>query len=380
MKKILALVVGGNQLLFALQAKHTIHKNDEMDIVYRDIYIDEEAALSVFDGVYRCKTSDRPPKRDGFRCFCCPQYAIKKYYADIDIEQYSDILFWHVDYLLYFIYKFSCYSGREFAWSLLPEGAGLYCISKRIFDSSINYGYKVISKFINFIDNRVFKFPSQVAKKVRNAYYINPRFAIDSCEYDKIEIPPIEVSDNSFLNQVNAVFKYNHECIHDKVIFLDGGLQGSRETALDSDKVDELLLLISNELGKDNVILKRKHGVDQSQYPESVKNSVTIYEDENMPWELICLNGDLNNCILISVPSSAIILPYIMGGVMEETYMLERKLIGWKLDTSLDDHSNNMYEMIMYETDCYNIIGSMEQLKNVLQKVSQKISIKRMNS
>lgn len=366
MKKILAIVVGGNQLLFAIQAKHTIHKNDKMDIVYRKIDIDEAEAREVFDGVYRCKSNDQPRKIDAIKCFFYPQYAIKKYYADIDLDNYTDILFWHPDYLHYFIYKYSCYSKRKYNWHLLPEGLGVYVIDKYAIHTNVKYGFFPISAIIQAIDKSVWGYPINAEECVKSAYYIDSEYATSKDGFDVAEIPKFDSSDRAYLNRINRIFKYKRKPIDHKVLFLDGGMLGSRSELYDSDKVDNLLITLGSRLGRDNVILKRKHGIGMEQYSDAIKKSVSVYYNEDIPWELMCLNGDIDNCIIISIPSSAIILPYLFCGYTQNTYMINGELIGWKFDKKLGNLLCRTYEKIVNNSIYYRIVEKEEDIEELI--------------
>lgn len=361
-KHILAIVVGGNQLLFAIQAKHTIHSNDEFDIVYRNIDIDENETKKIFDNVYKSKSNDAPPKWNALRCFLNPEYAVKKYYADIDLNKYTDILFWHADWLHYFLYKYSYLKKHKYNWHLLPEGLGAYIIGGYEISSRKKYGHAPISKLIEYIDNKRYGYPEKAANVVEDAYYIQAKYALTKDLIRQIDMPPFDTTDKEYINLINTVLKYRHTMIKDKVIILDGGLGGSREDYYNPQKMDKIIEIIANKYGKENVLLKRKHGIEKRDYPTELINKVTDYTNQDMPWELICLNEDIVNSRIVSVVSSACILPFIFNEFNVQTGMIGDELLNYKYDDIVRTRFEEIYKMISDNNSNYSFISKEDEI------------------
>ena len=358
MKKILALVVGGNQLLFAIQAKHTIHINDEFDIAYRNIDIDEVAAKSIFDNVYRIKSNDGPSKSKALRCFLNPEYAVKKYYANIDLGKYTDILFWHPDWLHYFLYKYSCLKKHKYHWHLLPEGLGLYLIRGYNISSRKKYGRALLSPIVELIDKIKYGYPENASNIVEDAYFIQAKYALNNDNIKQVNLLPFDIADTEFISLVNQILKYKHTIINDKIIILDGGLEGSRKDYYNPEKMDKIIEFIANKYGREKVLLKRKHDIPLTEYPKELIEKVTDYPGNNMPWELICLNNDIKNSLIISVPSSAVILPYIFSGFCNETYMIDYELLDVELNEWLQSRYKEIYSRISFSQPSYKLYDS----------------------
>ncbi|WP_034445899.1 hypothetical protein [Butyrivibrio sp. AE2032] len=370
-KRILAIVVGGNQLLFAIQIKKTIHKSDAMDIAYRKITIDEEAALEIFDGVYKCNDDIPPKKRDALKCYCNPKYAIRKYYSNIDIDKYTDIFYWHPDYMHYFIYKYSCYSGTKYCWHLLPEGLGLYLLDKYELLITKKYGRGFWARVIQNRDSIKWEYPQKASTIVQDAYFIQADYAVMGEPIKCVDVPPFEKEDKDFLKLINRVFKYENSIIANKIIILDGGIDESRHrNYYDVDTMDRIILTVIDKVGRNNVLLKCKHGVGPEQYSDEIRDKVIFYSDNRMPWELVCLNDDLRNCIIISVVSSAIILPYLFNEYKQMTYILCDELLSYGYNT---DDVERVYRKIAEKEPCYGYIKSWDDIEKVIDGFAKTI-------
>lgn len=362
-KRGLIIVTGGNSFLFAAQIKHTLYKNIPIDMVYYDVDIDEGAARELFDGVYKCKPNVAPLRRDAINCFLNPQYAIRKYYVDVDVKLYTDIFFWIPSWLHYFLYKFSCYSGHKYHWHLYPEGAGAYLY---VYPSVgvKRYGYKWIANIIEKIDEMHYRYLEKSTDIIEDVYLINSESAVTDETIKKINIPPFDIEDKEYIGLINRIVRYEEVSLENKIIFLDGSLDRVRADYYNVDIIDDLLVTISKKIGKDNLILKRKHHVGKEQYSSKVKNAVTFYNQPDMPWELVCLNDGIKNCVLLSVPSSVLVLPYIFCNYSKPTYMLGNNMAKYSLNEEWYSRAESFYKRVTHDDMNYNVLNSIDELKN----------------
>ncbi len=367
MKRALAIVCGGNQLLFAAQVKHTLYEKIPMDMAYLDIDISEDAASQLFDGVYKIRSNVAPPKSKALRCFIFPRYAIKTYYADIDSERYTDIFFWGPTWLYYFLYKYSVYRRHKYSWHLLPEGAGAYLISYPAIPLK-SYGYKLTDRLFQILDRNVFGYSKANMELVEDVYLIHPECSITDEVIDKVNIPEFDLNERDYINILNSVLKYDHTEIKDKLIIIDGGLNRSRTAFYDASKMDEMICRIGQMAGKENVLLKRKHGVGVDQYDPLVLGSVTMYEKEDMPWELVCINGDIKNCMIISVPTSAIVLPYIFCGMIQQSCLLSDNCVNYLYGDEAYKTFYRFAKNSIGPTGSFHVVDSVGNIDGLLEK------------
>lgn len=364
MKKILGIIYGGNQLLFAAQVRHTLFKNDRFDIIYGKINIDENGAREIFDHVFKCKRYGAPPKIEALRCFFNPKYAIKTFYADIELDLYTDIIFFGPEYIHYFLYKYSCYKKKHYHWHLIPEGAGVYLIDKYSAGEPPKYGHQPVAKMISLLDNRWWKYTKMTSLLVEDAFLIQAKYALGSNNFSYVDVPIIDRTDKVFVGKLNNMFCYKPEDIANKIIILDGGLSGSRKDGTSNiEMIDAVISRIGNLYGSQNVLLKRKHGISINEYGEDVRHSVTFYEDENMPWELVCLNENIKECVVVGVMSSAIILPFIMCGFEQPTYVFTDEFQNAEYDEDFYSPAKQFIKEVTSDMKCFNEIKNEDVLQ-----------------
>ena len=365
-RRALAIVCGGNQLLFAAQVKHTLFADIPMDMAYLDIDISEEAAGQLFDGVYKIRSNVAPPKSKALRCFVFPKYAIKKFYAEIEPGDYTDLFFYGPTWLYYFLYKYSVYSRHKYDWHLLPEGAGAYLVTNPQFPLK-DYGNRLVYRWLQIIDKLIFGYSKKNSELIRDVYLIHPECSLTDNSVPKISVPAFDRDEVKYMSIINSMLKYERTVIDHKVIIIDGALDRSRKDFYDMEKMDELIVKIGNRVGKEKVLLKRKHGVGFDQYSERIKQNVSFFTNEDMPWELLCINGDIKDCVIISVPSSAIVLPYVFCGFDLTTYRIKDKCIPFYFPHEIFIKSEQFYDRVVGQVDNYRYIENLEDVDEILE-------------
>ncbi len=360
----MAIVYNGNQFLFATQIKHTVFNGVPMDLIYVGMDIDEDEARKIFDGVYQCKLNSAPPKIEAIRYFLKPKWAITKC-CSIDPSDYSDIFYWHSSWLFYFLYKYSVLHGHRYIWHLLPEGVGAY-IDNTPEISTKKYGVFLFEQLFEIIDITLFDYPTMKRQIIEDVYMIRPDLSITDDTIKKVSVPSFDLSEFDYINNISLSLRYKHIIMENKIIILDGGCNCSRREFYDVKKMDELICLVGKKVGKENVILKRKHGVGIDQYDEKVITSVTLYEDEDIPWELICMNGGIKNSIIISVASSSVVLPYVFCGFNERTYRISNSFLQYSFDYDLYIKGEELNNRILGFFDNYGVIENLKDLETII--------------
>ena len=335
------------------------------------IDISEEAARVFFDGVFKCKSNDPPPKDKALRCFLFPQVAIRDYYADIDAEKYTDIFLCGPTWIYYFLYKYSLYRGKPYKLHIIPEGAGVYLGIPQYISPLRGYGRIITAYVIKKLDRILSARKNTIYAKVTDAYLINPQFAVNYGSLRVINVPIIDVDDKEYIDNINCVFMYTPFPLYDKVVILDGSLDRYREGFYDVQKMDDIIIRLGLEIGKERVLLKRKHDVGVDQYCKEVQNSITFYEDENLPWELICFNKILDKSVILSVNSSVIFLPYIMSNKKQNIYRIGDELIDYRYSDKDSLLQQEYYiDSVMMGCTGYKPIQSEEDLGKVISRIN----------
>ncbi len=375
--RAIAIVYNGNQLMYACQIRRTVFNKMPLDMLYVDMDIDEKSAQSIFDNVYKCCSQEAPPKKHALRCFFDPQWAMKKYYSNIDLARYSDIFVWHPGWPFYFFYKYQLYKHHKYIWHLLPEGAGVYTYTMPEVNIK-KYGYKPLSCVIQFLDRRLFRYSLMVNDLFKDVYIIKPEYSITDNTIPKVSVPQYSLTDYRYINTINSIFFQNKPVFYDnKLIILDGAREGQRNRFYNVGKMDDIIYKIGRTLGRENVILKRKQGVDISQYSSRVLEVVTLYEDENIPWELVCLNDSIATSIVLGVNSSAIFLPYIMLGYEQEIYRIGCDIVGYKYFNKEAVTEDERYiDELMEKNRHYHVIELDSEIDSFINKCAIKLKLK----
>lgn len=359
--RALAIVGNGNQMLFAIQIKHTLFQGIPMDLIYVEMDIDEEAARCIFDDVFFCRSNSEPPKNKATRCFFDPEWAMTEYYTTIDLSKYTDVFFYHPNWVYYFLYKYSLYRKHEYVWHLLPEGAGAYIIEYPEIRIK-KYGSCFSRRIITMLDKNIFGYSKKNMDYIEDVYLINPRFSVVQGSLSKVAIPAFDMEDPSYIMQIKSILKYKPIKIENKIIILDGSCDRLRRTFYDVEEMDKLICLFGERVGKENILVKRKNGVGMDQYSDRVKERVSFYEDEHMPWELICMNGDIHKCVIVSVISSAIVLPFIFCGFEMPTFRISEKYLRYRIADKYIEEDNAFFNEVMKESSTFHDISSEEDV------------------
>lgn len=191
-------------------------------------------------------------------------------------------------------------------------------------------------------------------------------FAPDSIEWRKdIEIctiPKIDKSDAVFVNQLNLAFGYNScEDVYDKkyIFFEDGFLDyGNPATK-------RVVQLLVDKLSADNMMVKI-----HPRNPQNFFGALGCKTNKNtfIPWEIIALNTDLNDKVLLTVCSGAVLSPYFHFGETPHSIML------YKIDKEFQNFDKNFFSFIENEfleknKAIFHIPSSVKELEKLINQV-----------
>ena len=198
----------------------------------------------------------------------------------------------------------------------------------------------------------------------------SPELCKDLNLMDFKNLVPISVSGfaNRNLQCFNEIFNFKKDdIIMESAIFIDC----VREDTFDkknSKRLDELVKETRNILGNLGFILK-KHPRDES----LVNNEIKVYANNEIPFEIICMNSNIANKVLITAISTAVVAPKILFN--QEPYVVVLcKLLEFK---------GNNFNHIKYYEGCQKLYGSknkffipnsMEELKKCLKIIHKELT------
>lgn len=323
MKKCLFLACTQFQLLCALQIKHTLLSEVPCDMILLNTEANLDGIRKIFNKVVWCRWNEAPLPKDAIRCFFDPLFALEHFYLDsmdLDFDNYTDLFYYGPCWVYYFIYKYYLISGHDYNGHYYPEGDAAYL---GILDNPPAkwYGNIVVAKIIKTIDYYYYGYGKENLKKAKDIYLFSPHYLLRDPILPVVEIPLFSIDDKNFISIINEVFNYRHINLSGKVIYIDGCWDGSREDFYDVKHADSVLIKLGDFFGKDCFWLKRHHSATMNMYSEQLKQHISIFE-ENFPWEIAFINGDVKNCCILGWESSAITNPFKYGLCDVPVYLL----------------------------------------------------------
>ena len=131
----------------------------------------------------------------------------------------------------------------------------------------------------------------------------------------RLQIKQIPLPTNSDISSLRRCFSVTKEkLIEEKVIILDL-LKDENLEQSELQKLLHIYEIIIEKFGKENVIIKR-HPRDQSE----AQHGVRYYTEYSVPFELLCCDNSINNKVLITAGSTAIVLSKLFFG--RESYVV----------------------------------------------------------
>ncbi len=175
-----------------------------------------------------------------------------------------------------------------------------------------------------------FNIPERIFKR-KCVYFYNPELAPDSQDkYQKIKIN-IDFSEEQNIRLVNKVFNFSENMIiNEKVLYFDQ--LPHRRVGITDEFNLQIVEHIKNHF-KDNYIIKIAPRRQNSLYKNK---SYSLYEYQNVPFELLCLNSNYNNKILITNISSACFMPKMLFGY-EPVLIFLFYITHQKIDADIDN-------------------------------------------
>lgn len=133
-------------------------------------------------------------------------------------------------------------------------------------------------------------------------------------EQHVLAMPIFDETDRNILNEVFGMTEEKQ--INEQVVIID---IKKDENISKAGKVylEELYTKIADIMGTSNVVIK-KHPRDMGEE----LNGIKYYKEDSIPFELFCMNENVNNKILISAGSTAIVLPKILFGKEPQVILL----------------------------------------------------------
>ena len=127
------------------------------------------------------------------------------------------------------------------------------------------------------------------------------------------------IADNKiddYVNILNNFWKYKkNKQLESKVIFLEESFYIDGKENKDVEIVNDICRVV----GKKHVMVKLHPRTRKNRFKDL---GIKYFPDNNVPWELISLNGDMQNAVLVCMGSGAIIHPKLYWGIKQNAIAL----------------------------------------------------------
>lgn len=299
------------QLFVAIWMKHSLFKNDEVDVIVSDHTKDADLLCkrinecNLFDECFYTKNfpfaRGYTPTTNIMRRH--PNYYLKKYFKTR--KCYDEIYVSNVDYFSRLLYNALKKRNKNCKLYLYEDGLSTY---SKIFEKrylKCNTAYT--SKIQEFTFKHIFK-ESLIFSNVSGMYLFNPKYLMWQTDFEIIKLKKIDRTDASFIKYCNHIFNYSNEQdeYSEPYIFMEESFNVEGTPLNDI----EILEKVAKNVGKDNIIIKR-HPRDTTNRFEL--NGFKTNQNTAIPWEVVVLNmKDPLDKTIISVCSGSMFNPIIL--------------------------------------------------------------------
>lgn len=322
-KKNLFMCVTSFQIMMAVSFRMTILKNESVDIVISDIIANSEKLFDnirksgVFDHAFYIKDyalnykTFNENKFKTLKIFVNREKTINRLFPVDDVYDafyatdtltsiewiYEKLLLKNSDLKLY-------YYEENPIWALY-EYDQFRCYE----DRSISLKGRVIDHVLqihHLVGNYAGAYTS-VLRQLPDAYF------------PWMDMPRIQACDmKKYISILNDFWGYKKtDIFNNKVVYLD---QPYEVDGIESNDCDnKVLKVIMSIIDKERLIIKMHPRVRKNKYSEM---GLQYYADSSVPWELFALNGDLDNSLVVSMFSVALINPQLYWSVAQSAVAL----------------------------------------------------------
>lgn len=222
--------------------------------------------------------------------------------------------------------------------------------------------------FIKIILNRLFGFGDCTENYDAFLVY-NKKLNLLKAKNNVIEIPSIDLANYSLIEKYNKIFNYNsNNKINEKYIFFDSPDPVEEINR----KAKEVLEVIAESVQKRNIMVKIHPRYSNEMYKE-----FSVYTDSSVPWEVICMNNNIENKILISTFSTACFSPKLIFN-KEPIVILLYKLLKLHEDGTVSEDGVNFVNSVknLYKnSNKIYIPEDIDELKEILARLDENIQI-----
>lgn len=294
MGKILFLCNSVYQLLFALNLRMTVFKEDNVDFVISDQMNGSEGLTDRIrqnidnSNVYNLRIKESLCHENGKLAYAREIVRIRKAISKLDIEKhaYSSFGFANLDPITSMLFEYISNS---------------YCNCFIIEDGIATYSRSFWDQFIKEKNRK------RYARLINEVWLIRDNI-VNEIGLKQIKAPIFNVNDKSLIEKYNKIFGYyeNRDIYDKRIIFFEESYYVDKGIRDD----ETVINFLEKKYGKDNIMIKIHPRNRENRFE---KMGYKTNKNTAIPWELIILNENISDKILCTMMSGAVITPWMMG-------------------------------------------------------------------
>ncbi len=296
-EKILMIADSALELLIAIQVKISLLREIETIIVipnrtnnaFNHYELLKETRL--FDDVIFVDTNNFPRNKD-YRNHVEPEKST--IFRKTCVSEAKEVLKNHKGFTRFFTSEIDFFS--QYMYQSVMNTATPYIIGEGVY---------VFLGLPTSIEKEKSLRKVYLLEKLKDVLYYGPNLKSLN-NINMIQIPSIHNNIEEFKHCVNHVFEYiphkhvykNKIIVFEENFITDGG----------SDEIPLLINELVKEYGSENILLKRHPRSKNENY---MSLGVETIDQISLPWEIISMNGDCDQCVLLAINSNSVLLSQI---------------------------------------------------------------------
>lgn len=311
MKRILFTCNTAYQIIVAVQLRLTEFKEYKADIIITDIVKNhlkvcknlEEAC--VFDNVINAEVKELDFISNKF--LKLDFYFKKKIMSQnsktmllMKKNRYDIYLFANLGGFATRLGKYLTSTNKNMEYYMFEDGISSY---------SYIYGETLMRNFNDnsFIDKLKSVIGRNIFKRVSKYYLFNPQFMVWDCMYSVCTISPISSTRERLLLIFNKVFEYENckDDYKEKIVFFE------ESYFADGFEIDDVSVIkrLAESYGEDDLLIKLHPRNPINRFE---KLGIRTCQDQEIPWEIVALNINLDDKVLLTISSSAVVNTFVL--------------------------------------------------------------------
>ncbi|OAT80986.1 hypothetical protein A6P54_13400 [Bacillus sp. MKU004] len=278
------------QLLLATNIKIQLYKNDDADIYVLNHFknsselVEKLKDSKLFKNVqhidcieFTNSFSENKGLRFIQKTVCYLKYKkITKKYFELEDKFYDKVYFTYPDVIIQLAITELFNKNSDMKIHLYEDGTGGY--NTKILETS---SYKKLF-------NKMFGF-NRVIDRYDSISIFMPEFYSSNIVIPLERLPKIDINNKELIRVINTIFDYQYDqVINEKIIFLEQPMDFING-------LNEEIKHIVEDILKENYIIKLHPRSNTELYA-----NFNVYKKNSIPWEIICLNNEIDDKVIIS--------------------------------------------------------------------------------